>query len=578
MALELSKNRSVNILVFSAIIGVIFSAIALWYSTDQKSRINGASLLAASDKYGVIFSMDKSFYHTDADARVIDVVTYESLGLKRPLADIAFGQDGLYVIEAREHIVKKCTIPLGQCQSVGFIPGSTAAIAMDIAVTPDNKHFYVSNSSLHRVDKFSIDGTYLYRLKVGESFNYPNDLVAIDDTTIAVADSVNHRIVAIDDKGLNNSRIVWQLNVKDVISPLGLDWPSALHFSPNGRLWVNNQNYYFNVGEIVVYDAVNFSFLEYRDYLIGEKVMVDYTREIVKLNDGAEPRNFASLGDKMLIGNFNPIELLAMEEGSLGVRSFVDGLLQNEFGTLSDNRQHWLSVESTSKLGIGLFVVLLLFAAFLEVKEGKKQAQVNRPGAQCIDRPGTKLDRYLIEPDKNGIVWLEIQNKMLKHGVWVLYIAALVFAAGLGLLYFTGEGEPVIFLIFVVAAVIMFSIALYGQWTLKRVRLGRDEKKIYIVNWLNKSAAAPFEEACFTGKRIIIDDIAIGVVDGHGNDIYDKKEFKTYIKPLLEQMKQKSEIEIMFEKLKSGDMMTWFLLLVGIPLVYLAFYVIRYYQ
>lgn len=572
MALELSKNRTVNVLVFSAIVGLLLSVTVLWYSTDRKSRINGASLLAASEKYGVVFSMDQSFYHTNAEARLIKVVTYEALGLKKPLADIAFGQDGLYVIEAREHTVKRCPIPLGSCQTIGVIPGSRGAIAMDIAVTPDNKHFYVSNSSLHRIDKFTIEGRHLYHLDVGEPFNYPNDLSAVDNTTIAVADSVNHRVVGIVDEGQQKSQIVWQLNVRDVLSPLGLDWPSALHFSSNGRLWVNNQNYYFDVGEVSVYDAEKFSFLEHKDYG-EEKVIVDYTREVIPFNEGAEPRNFAAVGHTMLIGNFNPIELLAMDEHSLGVRSFVDGELQDSFITLSDNRQHWLRMESTSKYSIGLFVVLLLLAAFLEMKEGKARKSEETVRSRRHVETDTKLDRYLIEPDENGIVWLQIKGKNvdnMKKGMWVL---SLLFPLLMGFMIYSGQDDMTLYLIWGGMMGLPIILAYYFTALLKNVRLGRDEDQIYLANWRGKRAGAPFEEAFFTGNRIIIDDVAVMVIDGKGNEFYDKREYKTYIKPLIRLMQEKSELEFVFDNLKKGDLLTWLGVIIGIPLTLAMIYV-----
>lgn len=434
MALELSKSRTVNILVFSSIFGVIIAAFVLWYSTDQKSRINGASLLAASEKFGVVFSMDQSFYHTDSDARVQSIVTYSQLGLEKPLADIAFSKDALYVIEARNHVVKKCVMPLEQCQAVGIIPGARSAIAMDIAITPDNKHFYVSNSSLHRIDKFSIDGKHLYRVRVDESFNYPNDIVAINNMTIAVADSVNNRVIGIDDVSSGASKIIWELNVD---TSRRLDWPSALYFSANGRLWVNNQDLYFDKGEIVVYDALDFSFLDRKNNILREKVYVDYNSEIISLNDGAEPRNFAQLGHKILVGNFSPIELLKIDELSLGTQSFVDGLLQNEFIALSDNRQYWMNIEGISKIGIGMFVVLLLYGAFLEMREGSRKSS----RAKRIQRPGTDLDRFMIEPDENGIVWLELKGKNIQNMKTILKVLVVSFPLTLGYLMYSGQGR-----------------------------------------------------------------------------------------------------------------------------------------
>ena len=370
MALELSKSRTVNILVFSAIFGVIVSVLLLWYATDKKAHINGGSLLASSEEHGVVYSMDKSFYHTDEEARVLHVASYKELGLQSPLADIAFSRDALFVIEASNHVVKRCSVTLTECQYVGTIPGSKSTLAKDIAITPDNKHFYVSNSSLHRIDKFTIDGEYLYELKMGESLNYPNDIYAINNTVLAVADSVNHRVIGIEDgnpKGrLDNSRIIWQLNVERKIGELGLDWPTAINFSANGRLWVNNQNLYFNKGEIVVYDAIDFSFLH--PERSSKKIIVKYDSTVIPLNDGAEPRNFTAIKNFMLIGNFSPIEILKIDDFSLAYGSFLDGIMHNKFVALSESRDFWLSMETFSKYAIGLFVLLLLYGGYLESK------------------------------------------------------------------------------------------------------------------------------------------------------------------------------------------------------------------
>lgn len=226
------------------------------------------------------------------------------------------------------------------------------------------------------IDKFTIDGEYLYALKMGESLNYPNDIYAINNTVLAVADSVNHRVIGIEDgnpKGrLDNSRIIWQLNVERKIGALGLDWPTAINFSANGRSWVKNQNLYFNKGEIVVYDAIDFSFLH--PERSSKKIIVAYDSTVIPLNDDAEPRNFTAIKNFMLIGNFSPIEILKIDDFSLAYGSFLDGIMHNKFVALSESRDFWLSMETFSKYAIGLFVLLLLYGGYLESKEISRSA------------------------------------------------------------------------------------------------------------------------------------------------------------------------------------------------------------
>ncbi len=578
MALELSRNRSVNILVFTALVGLLVSALSLWYSTDKKAHINGGSLIASSEKYGVVFSMDKSLYRTDEEARVLNSASYEALGLRPPLADIAFSTEALYVIEASEHTVKKCSVALMECELIGTIPGAKSTLAMDIAITPDNKYYYVSNSSLHRIDKFTIDGEYLYELKMGESLNYPNDIYAIDDTVIAVADSVNSRVIGIEDghpKGrLDNSRVIWQLNVEKKMGKLGLDWPSALSFSANGRLWVNNQNLYFDKGEIVVYDAKNYSFLHHIQNENGEKVIVDYDSTVVPLNEGAEPRNFAAVKDFMIVGNFNPIEVLKIDDFSLGYGSFLDGIMDQRFHALSESRAFWLGVETLSLYAFAPFILILLFAAFLEMKEIEKRQDEEALSFQQNVEPKIqveqKLDRYLIEPDENGIVWLQMKGKNIRYIKYISWAMTAMFPLLMGVMIYSGETAIELYLILGGMMILTGLMVGFFMMLLKNVRLGRDEKHIYLVNWQGKRAYALFEEVVFTGSRIIIGKIAIGVNHSQGRELYDKKEFTTYIEPLIPLMQKKNEFELLMINLQKGDPMTWLAVVSILVLFYMS--------
>lgn len=570
MALELSKNKTVNFLVFTSIVGLFITALTLWYAADQKSSINGPSLLTSSQKLGVVFSLDKRLYYTDAEANLKTVISYKDLGLQTPLADIAFGEEALYVIEGRQHRIKKCSLSLETCVSIANIPGLMTAIAMDIAITPDNKYIYVSNSSLHRIDKFTIKGEYLYRLKVMDGLAFPNDIVAITNNTIVVADTNNHRVIAISDTPEHRGEIVWQLDVKKTLNILDFVWPTALQFTSNGRLWVNNQDGFFEKGEIVVYDALDYSFIDYQSNPGDSTVSVDFESQIVTLTENAEPKNLAPVKNSMLIANFAPIELIESDELTLGTRSFVDSLLASEFMTLSNDRQKWNTLVTVSQWGIGLFVFLLLYGGFLEIKEIKKREDEENTNPEQIVSVDTKLDPYLIEPDENGIVWLQINSDSLRPMKIILYF--VLFAQIISIINYVVNGSDWFSITFLLLPIFAGGMIITFLIILSRVRLGRDGERIYISNGFGKQAYALFEDAYFSGNRIIIDNIAIPVQDTNGNTVYDKKEFDTYIKPLLELLQEKSEIQFLVDNLKRGDLLTWLGLIVGIPLFLAVFY------
>ena len=585
MALELSKNRTVNILVFSAIFGVIVSVLMLWYSTDKKAHINGGSLLASSEKHGVVFSMDKSFYRTDNDARVLNVASFKELGLQSPLADIAFSENALYVIEAAKHNVKKCDVALTGCQDVGLIPGSMSSLAMDIAITPDNKYYYISNSSLHRIDKFTIEGEHLYELEFGESLNYPNDIYAISNSVLAVADSVNERVIGVEDgnpKGrLDNSRIIWQLDVEKKVGKLGLDWPAALSFSDNGRLWVNNQNLYFDKGEIVIYDAIGFSFLEQTKRDSGEKVIVKYDSTVVPLNEGAEPRNFAAIKNFMIVGNFSPIELLKIDELTLGYGSFLDGILHNEFLELSDSREYWLGVETVSKYAIGLFILILIYGAYLETKEVKKREDENIEPLRDVDEiitsvPNRKFDANLLEPDENGIIWLNrkgVAMKNITYGMWGSVVLIPMLIGMMLLMPTSGKDKTEWYVIFVGMILLSGILAYFFRAVKNNVLLGRDEERIYLSNMFGQTTYAKFEDTYVVGNRIVIGMVSVMLKDGKGNGFYDEDECKMYIEPLKRLMKEMTETQYLMNNLKGGDVKTWLSVVVSIVTFIFLFFI-----
>ena len=182
------------------------------------------------------------------------------------------------------------------------------------------------------------------------------------------------------------------------------------------------------------------------------------------------------------------------------------------------------------------------------------------------------MDTSLIAPDENGIVWLEMKGKASKrvtYGFWgslVLVPFSIMMIASMGM-----QNKPILF-ITVAILVLSLMLAYFFKMMQKNIRLGRDEKRIFVQNMMTKSAYAPFEEAFFTGNRVVVDNVGLMLVDGYGDAFYDEVEYETYIEPILSQMQKITEMQYMMKNLKNGDVKTWIGLIIGVSIVIVAVY------
>jgi hypothetical protein len=91
---------------------------------------------------------------------------------------------------------------------------------------------------------------------------------------------------------------------------------------------------------------------------------------------------------------------------------------------------------------------------------------------------------------------------------------------------------------------------------MRRIRLGSDGSRLYLIDLFGRSAAAPPTDCLNTGRRLLIDKVSVPI----GNRqirLYDKVLFAGLIEPMLERVPKTNELAIYWRYLRAGDPLTW---------------------
>lgn len=555
--MPVSKNPLVNYLVYSALIGMIAAVGWLSYASVRSADIQETNLMAYSEKYGIVFNVDRTLYRTDAEGHFIEKIGVLDLGLSDAVGDIVFAGNTLLAAEGDTHRIVRCSVPFWQCAPIATVERLPKLEALDIAVTPDGKHFYVSCSNAHRLLYYGIDGTFKYRLKVDEKLSYPNDMMALGNGKIVVTDTYNHRIALIEDNR-SAATVVGEVGVAR--GPGYYTWPTSLTQTSDGRMWVLVQNMAYSKGEVVVFESLPKAGAV---YIEGSDVAGMY---------GVNPvAPLLAVGEEVLVSDIEHFDLLRLSAFSGKLEPFGDALVREALRAAGEARDFWETQVLLSQIGIMLFVLMLMAGVGLEyASTPDKQSLVTRP--KKYEEALSGGFEKTLRADTGGIVWLAPKEKIVKKlkllGLLILVLMVMLWGTLLTVVLNSEHASDLgmLWLPVSVMSLIMMVLAVVVGVAFGRQRIGVKGRRIYMVDVFGRRADEEVENVIYTERRVVIDNIAVPLYDGQGNTIYEEKEFAGYLLPLLEDAVKGSELELFIAKLKNGDRNTWILLIVSLAM------------
>ena len=557
--MKLSKNPIVNILFFIALLGGVIAFVYLWYASEKRAKVKEPYLLAYSKEYGVIFNIEDTLYHTEIDGRYIASYSFETLGLEDTLGDIVVTKDALLVTQGRSHTVLRCPFPLRECKKIADVKGLKGVEALDIAVTPDEKHFYITSSGAHKIDYYSIDGHHLYELLLDEKLNYPNGIVSLGEGKLVVADTNNHRIIGVNHKD-SNAKVMWELPVKSILTREGFVWPTALAVANDGFLWVVNLDGFFEEGDVIIYEQLPLSFdTQVSDTISDASTFVNDNVARFTLPEHSRPNKLQTIENGMLIIDAQNFKIIETCFSGLSYKEFGDITIQNALATLHLEKVFWDNQVVVAQILLGLFLLMLIAAGVIEyITAENKEELFSKSENKSYDATDIEFTKEQeITPDKEGVIWLYIKPdvikkfKLLVKALGILSVALIAIVINLKI-YDTNFLAAIAFLFLIIIGSAFFALRM-----VTKQRIGVKEGRIYIVDVFGNHVDDDASNVTYTGQRILVKEKAISVHDGNGKPLFDEIQFAHYILPLLGEENSVNEFQVLFYKLKHGDLKTW---------------------
>ena len=591
LGVELSSSKKVNFLVLISVIGLIGLIVGTPYFYDKRDAIYAPMYIDSSEKRGVIFNIDHSLCLTDADGTFIDSRSYKDLGIKN-IADAKFFNDAIILVQSNGEI-KQCSTSLNSCTHIGSVSSYRADIFMRIIPAKDKKSFYIVQTNKHKIDKFDKEGKHLYKLDLAKKeMKYPAGGVALTDDTLLVADTSHRKVIAIQDKGENNTSIIWSLSTYTDMERNSYRRVLDVKLDTSSNVWMSNTNKNYEKADVIAMDIASI-----KDY----KANINKSTHI-EIEDGHTkrieskiikyPTSLAPHKKGMLISDSEAFKILYVDDSYMPT-VFGDSYVQSQLKKIAEKREYYQNIINGFFWFFGIGMFLAIVAAILETPRAMKEAEeqikdMNYDESQSI--PESKK----IVPDENGIIWLLPSEKLLKQLKWlkILIGVTILFSAyQLMQILTTSQTEDtpnMLLLLEILTATSMpliFIIVLHFLDSSK-CSIGISQTHLFIQTGFSRKAFAPFEDVAYLTRQSLFEDnsplvrIAIGNISIaliHGNEgmsdhnLFDQKQFDYYIKPKLRFAKNISWDKMLHRQFKSITFKMWLILLSPVAVATIAY-------
>ncbi len=544
--LELSRSRSANLLALAAIIGIAGAILGLYQASSNASRIDGPMALATSSTGDVYFRASDAIYHADAEGALLQVVPLARLGLDDVLADIEPDGDAILVAEGASGNIKRCRLDQGSCRQLASVTTLPTGTAIDIALAPDRSRLYVATSSLHRVDAYDLNGKHLYRLAIDGDLRFPNEIAALGNNLLMIADTNHHRVIGVEDRGDGTTALQWKIDAYNELTRPGRIWPTNAVRAADGSYWVIDTDGRLQNGDVVIYSAQ------------GKAL------QRVALGDDADPVTLAPLGSDMLVADYSSFTIRRVSADGRTIGMFGDGTLRERLDVLRSTHAHWIELRTMASVAIGLFALLGFVAGILDARARKQPAPSGRrPGVVLHPAEITAAQRAAagvrpaLRADAKGVMWLS-HNRAYLRKMWLLNGGVVLAAVAIAVLLFSDAAKMPRHLSFemagvAVALVVIVTLIVLGM---SRIRLGTDGTRLHLIDILGRKAEALPAELSRTGRRLFMGRVSVPL-NNRQMQLFDEEQFGAYITPVLEQVPQVSELQLLGRNLRRGDLTTW---------------------
>lgn len=293
---DLNKTvGAARLLAVTTMAAIVLGILGIAYAGIQLDKIHGPSHIATDAHDNVYLILDGKLYELDSDGDVVATSAIEVMGLDGEVTDMVWHDGAVYVGQYATGQVHRCD-PLSFTCSKGLLaggPDERPYRTFKFAIDSEGKAIHVADTARHRLAAYDMEGRLLYASDGSEpTFCFPNGLGWSDTGELLVADTNNHRVLALLPSADSFRRIAWSLatvesmpaysscnnrsermEVDDPFASLAADyqtsgdivslpvagafqvWPSEVTQDRRGRLWVINSDNGMKDGIVLRFDS-----------------------------------------------------------------------------------------------------------------------------------------------------------------------------------------------------------------------------------------------------------------------------------------------------------------------------------
>lgn len=515
------------LLLFIAALGA-----RIWAS-NQSSHFAGPTHLAVGNGR-VYVHVDGQLYVLSMSGKSLDRVPVEQLGLHDAPIDLRVLSDGrLLVAGQRPARLRLCDPVRWQCTSVGTLAGKLRA-QFKVAVDEARNRLLLAgfDSTEIWLLPLTADAGEAKTLDASGVLNNPNDIAVDANGRIWVADSGNHRVVALEEGEQAVREVGVSFSARNTLARPGRDWPMMLALASDGNWWVTQPSAFGKGGaDLLVYHPTN-----------GIQARI-------ALPEDADPTDVASFGNVMLVTDAARFEIHSVDVQSHRSEPFGDEQFRKTMREAGERRAWYQDTMVHSLTAMIVFGVLMIGAAVWATPKGKRFTPPSvTPLARTDVRP----------PMLHQTHWLKREPKADRFLRWLplmTYVFTLLPLVGLVGLFFLLDGNLVSESVndrlkeaAELKKVIIFSVVVLGGLPLVmavgvrnlKAHLGTDGHRLFVKYDDGRRAAFNPEQLVYSGRQIAAGHCFFAVQLGNGRPLYAKGEVETFIAPLLSRAKELS--------------------------------------
>ena len=450
----------------------------------------------------------------------------EALGIASHPTDLRLGDNAtLLVATQRPASVYACEYPGWHCRVIENRLFQQLRGRIKVLPDPARGGLFVSDTATGQLHWLSADGHNAGALTTANRFHRVNDIALDDERRLWVADSGNGRIVILQADVNGDWVVTGELSASSGLSRAGLDWPTMIAVSTDGKAWVVQPDGTGERADLLVYDAQ-----------FGVVTRID-------LPEAVHPTDVVRSGQNMLVTDMDNFQILRVDAASHSMTPFGDQRVQAILDAADTQRADAETMAALALVGMAAFGLFMIAMAVWATPRGQRFSP--RPKAPTLEPTAA------VEPRSARLHWLVRDAKTAKFVGIAQRMLLVVTAAMVGLLGYlwyllnsllddraaqqaatcvTGISEMLALL-----GVLALAAPVLGYLGLRhlRNRLGSDGRYLHVQLHDGRHLMLDPAKLVYTRRILAYGNHLFPIQTGNRKPLYAEGEIETHILPLL---------------------------------------------